>query len=459
MTSSPIASRKCRNLITNGRWANYGRTSYGGNPVVQQTLPAFYLYFTPVYVVLAFFLVAALFIPLGVISILASDRFYEVRQAYNEIHRYQYIPTNPAVNINQGIRSFTVGNKTYKQGTRTRVMLEVRETLKAPVYLYYTLGNFFQNFRDYHNGASRNLLRGTERRSGRYKECEPFQKPGFLNDALGKEVHVDVDGKIHVMHYGDFIYNPCGMAPWSMFNDTFVLYRVVNPKTGNAPSAADLVMICNSSDFGPRGEPLGQSASPNHCHKKGITWKADEEIRYKPLQPQLKWWSLRYPYPNDNVYLTNGWYVDEPGHSLTDPSDYDLQVWLRGAALPNFRKLLRIIDVDLEKGQYVMEIEEFFDVTTFRGSKGFLLRTTSWVGKDGHALGIAFLVVGALSFVLGASFAIEFFLQRNRDDRPLPEPKARWYIFDPNGVEMRVYYEQLTKRQVPKRQSFQNEIQ
>ncbi|RNE97971.1 hypothetical protein TraAM80_09038 [Trypanosoma rangeli] len=424
----------------------YGRTSYGGNSLIQQTLPAFFLYFTPFLVILAFAVVALLFVPLGIISILVGDRYYEVRQNYNEIHQYQYLPTDPSVNVNEGIRAFKVGNVIHRQGTRTRVKLEVRETLKAPVYLYYTLGNFFQNFRDFHDGASRNMLRGKDHHGDTHKECEPFRKPGFLNGEQHKEVKVEVDGVAHVLRYGDFTYNPCGMAPWSMFNDTFVLYRVEAPASDFPQSADKLVMICNSSDFGPTGNPLGQSVSRNYCRKHGISWKADTEIRFKPLHTSMRHWSLRYPYPNDDVYLTNGWYANEPGHSLTDPADYDLHVWLRRSVLPNFRKLLRIIDVDLEKGMYVMDIEEYFDVTTFRGSKGFLLRTQSWLGKDGHALGIAFLSVGGLAFVVGATFSIEFLLRRHKDARPLPEPKARWYIFDPKSVEMRVYYEQLTRR-------------
>ncbi|RNF01346.1 uncharacterized protein Tco025E_08589 [Trypanosoma conorhini] len=446
MYSAPGTSKQGTSLTMGSRWATYGRTSYGGNPIIQQTLPALFLYFTPLAVLLAFAVVTLLFIPLGISSILASDRYYEVRQQYSAIHRYQYLPTDPSVNVNQGIRAFTVGNVTHRQGTRTRVTLELRETLKAPVYLYYTLENFFQNFRDFHDGASRNLLRGKERRSKTYKECEPFQKPGFLNGMLGKEVKVEEKGVARVLRYEDFIYNPCGMAPWSMFNDTFVLYRVEAPAGGGTHSADNLMLICNSSDFGPTGKPLGHSVARNHCRKRGISWKADRKVRYKPLRTSLRRWSLRYPYPNDDVYLTNGWYANEPGHSLTDPADYDVHVWLRGSALPNFRKLLRIIDVDLEKGKYVMDIEEYFDVTTFRGAKGFLLRTRSWVGKDGHALGIAFLSVGALAFVLGLTFATEFFLRRHKDARPLPEPKSRWYVFDPNSVEMRVYYEQLTRR-------------
>ncbi|KAH9586390.1 CDC50/LEM3 family [Trypanosoma melophagium] len=447
--------QKYRNTFKNF-WALYGRTSYGGNPISQQTLPSFFLYSSPFILLPVFIAVTVIFVLLGVVLIIAGDRYYEVEQKYNDIHRYQYIPSDPQVNINQGIRKFLVGNTTHSQGTRTRVLFEVRETLKAPVYLYYTLDNFYQNFRDFHNGRSKHLMLGKERKRGRYQECLPFEKPGFLDDSSDNVVRVEADGTTHTLQYRDFVYNPCGVAPWSMFNDTFILYRVEQQEDGEnsgdkntnsnpSPMPESLIMICNTSDFSANGNPLGHSVTPNKCRKKGISWKADEKVRYKELKRGLKLWSLRYPYPNDNVYLTNGWYANEPGHSLADPLDYDLQVWLRGAFLPKFRKLLRIIDVDLDEGKYVMDIDEFFDVTTLQGSKGFLLSTAAWVKKDGHGLGIAFLVVGATSFILAITFGIEFLL-RWQYSKSLPEPKARWYIFDPNSMEMRIYYEQRTKR-------------
>ncbi|ORC84294.1 uncharacterized protein TM35_000461130 [Trypanosoma theileri] len=441
-------------------WSSYGRTSYGGNPVSQQTLPSFFLYSSPYILLPIFFLVSAIFIALGIVLIVAADHYYEVELEYSDIHRYQYIPTDPMVNINQGIRKFLVGNTTHAQGTRTRVMFEVQETLKAPVYLYYTLDNFFQNFRDFHNGRSKHLMLGRERLSGKYPECMPFEKPGYLDNTGDNIVQIEAGGITQKLRYHDFVYNPCGVAPWSMFNDTFILYHVEeqtnnessgdnitnsNSNSGISPTVENITMICNSSDFSANGDPLGYSTTPNKCHKKGISWKADEKIRYKKLRTGFKLWTLHYPYQNDNVYLTNGWYANEPGHSLTDPLDYDLQVWIRGAFLPKFRKLLRIIDVDLKKGKYIMDIDEFFDVTTLRGSKGFVLSTSAWIKKDGHGLGIAFLVVGAISFILAVTFSIEF-LFRWRQNKTLPEPKARWYIFDPNSMEMRIYYEQRTKR-------------
>ncbi|KEG09490.1 hypothetical protein DQ04_05131050 [Trypanosoma grayi] len=447
MSNAPGASTSSRKTWKS-RWVAYGRTSYGGNPVTQQTLPSFFLYATPYVVIPVFAVVAVVFIALGVYLVLERDRHYEVRQTYSDIHRYQYVPTDPNINVNQGIRSFVVGNTTHTQGTRTRVTLEVLQTLKAPVYLYYTLENFFQNFRGFHNGHSRHQMKGAERISGKYKECMPFERPGLLDGSGSTKVHVTLDGTSHTMEYQDFTYNPCGIAPWSMFNDTFVLYRVVSspPNASDVESDADLVMICNTSDFGVTGEPLGQSASPNHCRKKGISWPADEQVRFKSLKTGVGQWSLRYPYPNDDAYLTNGWYANEPGHRLTDPQDLDLQVWVRSAAVPNFRKLLRIIDVDLEEGQYVMEIDEFFDVTTLQGAKGFLLNTASWVGKESGGLGIAFLVVGSVSFIVGVSFAIEYLLRWRTYEHTLREPKARWYVFDPNSVEMRLYYTERTKR-------------
>lgn len=47
-----------------------------------------------------------------------------------------------------------------------------------------------------------------------------------------------------------------------------------------------------------------------------------------------------------------------------------------------------------------------FPVTSFDGKKRVILSTTSWIGGKNPFLGIAYITVGILCLVLGASFLI-----------------------------------------------------
>lgn len=47
-----------------------------------------------------------------------------------------------------------------------------------------------------------------------------------------------------------------------------------------------------------------------------------------------------------------------------------------------------------------------FPVTSFDGEKRVILSTTSWIGGKNPFLGIAYITVGILCLVLGASFLI-----------------------------------------------------
>ena len=88
----------------------------------------------------------------------------------------------------------------------------------------------------------------------------------------------------------------------------------------------------------------------------------------------------------------------------------DLIVWMRIAALPNFRKLYRKINHSgdyadgLPKGDYVLDIEYNFEVVSFKGRKNIVLTTQSLLGGRNLFLGIAYIVVGGICIILGIVF-------------------------------------------------------
>ena len=78
---------------------------------------------------------------------------------------------------------------------------------------------------------------------------------------------------------------------------------------------------------------------------------------------------------------------------------------MRTAGLPNFRKLYAKIEEDLQ-GDYWLQIENNFDVSSFEGSKHFVLSTTNVLGGQNYFLAICYIIVGGLCLM----FAVIFFI-------------------------------------------------
>ena len=81
---------------------------------------------------------------------------------------------------------------------------------------------------------------------------------------------------------------------------------------------------------------------------------------------------------------------------------------MRTAGLPNFRKLYGKINDDLKKGTYTVAISNTYDVSSFAGSKYFVLPTTNIFGGTNYFLAICYIVVGALCIMFGIIFLIAY---------------------------------------------------
>ena len=81
---------------------------------------------------------------------------------------------------------------------------------------------------------------------------------------------------------------------------------------------------------------------------------------------------------------------------------------MRTAGLPNFRKLYGEIQSDLTKGKYLLEVDNQYDVSSFAGSKYFVLSTTNVLGGTNYFLAICYIIVGALCIMFGIIFFIAY---------------------------------------------------
>ena len=167
---------------------------------------------------------------------------------------------------------------------------------------------------------------------------------------------------------------PCGLIAWSLFNDTYKFVR--------------------------------ENAELN-VNKHNIAWKSDRKHKFGKNV---------YPFNFQNGSLIGGAKLD-PSIPLSEQED--LIVWMRTAALPNFRKLYGRIEVDLHANDFItVQLQNNYNTYSFGGKKKLVLSTTSWLGGKNDFLGIAYLSVGVLCIVL----AMVFFVLHIKNPRPLGDP-------------------------------------
>ncbi|GLU10604.1 hypothetical protein SLE2022_273970 [Rubroshorea leprosula] len=151
----------------------------------QQELPACKPILTPGLVITTFIVIGIIFIPVGLVSLFASEQVVEIVDQYDD----GCVPRNYSNNKLAYIRS----KLTDKSCTRT---LNIVKPMKSPIYIYYQLDNFYQNHRRYVKSRSDKQLRSKTGES-ETKLCDPEG--------------VSANGPIV----------PCGLIAWSLFNDTY----------------------------------------------------------------------------------------------------------------------------------------------------------------------------------------------------------------------------------------------
>ena len=101
-------------------------------------------------------------------------------------------------------------------GDECTVKVTIPEEMKAPVFVYYELTNFYQSHRRYLTSKSSSQLKGEEISLGDAESsCSPMVKNKDLGQTKAYKSGIDLDPEAVAI--------PCGLGAVTMFRDTFSL--------------------------------------------------------------------------------------------------------------------------------------------------------------------------------------------------------------------------------------------
>ncbi|KAE9532799.1 hypothetical protein AGLY_009880 [Aphis glycines] len=232
------------------------------------------------------------------------------------------------------------------------IPFKLEEDFSSNVFMYYGLTNYYQNHRRYVKSRDDFQLLGKLSKTPS-SDCAPFD------------------------YHNNKPIAPCGAIANSLFSDNLTL--VYNDK-------------------------------PVPLLRTQIAWESDKNIKYQNPKGDLKEAFKDFEKPID--WRVNIWELDKENDSNNGFENEDLIVWMRTAALPDFRKLYRRIEHKnefkngLPKGNYKLVIEYNYPVAGFGGTKSLILSNTSFTGGRNLFLGYAYIVVGCCCFLLGLMFLI-----------------------------------------------------
>jgi hypothetical protein len=376
-------------------------------PFRQQTLKAWRPILTPRVVILTFFLVGCVFIPIGCFIMAESEKVIEA-----ETGDYSALCCEDNCDATDGTRV---------DKNPCTITLDVPEDMSPPIYMYYKLTDFYQNHRRYVKSRSDAQLRGVEN-----------LKPSVIK-AECTDVHVrgDPDGADNVSN----VVSPCGLISWSLFNDSFAL----SEKAGAAVAISSQGIAWESdTKYKFRNSPEGTTGQffPPFAYERQA---GCGELSDDP-DPELQKLCEAYRAACSTAECRQAGLCFP--HSGRCVEDEHFMVWMRTAGLPTFRKLYAKIDTQLTKGSYEIEVSNgrlhiqedgtstrwnhgtdtaqrgLFPVHGFGGQKSVVLSTMSFMGGKNSFLGVAYIVVGALCLAL----ALLFFIKDHLSPRKLGDP-------------------------------------
>ncbi|XP_043118233.1 cell cycle control protein 50B [Puntigrus tetrazona] len=322
----------------------------------QQRLPAWQPILSAGIVIPGFLVIGLAFIGIGIALFLTSQTIQVLEMDYTGVEK-------DSACFRCTIQSI--------QNCSCEITFSLSSLFTGPVFFYYGLSNYYQNFRKY--GVSKDyyqLTGDTKYFKSPQDACSPYSYDSNKTPIV-----------------------PCGAIASSMFNDTFELYQLINDTKKKVP-----------------------------LDGKGISWWTDYNIKYR--NPSFVNGSFASAF--DGTVKPTNWPKAAYELDLKDQSNngflnQDFLVWMRRAALPQFRKLYRRITegdyaAGLPAGNYSLSVQYNYPVLSFDGRKKVVFSNVSWMGGRNDFLGIAYLVVGSLCVVMSVVMLIVYAKFKFSDD-------------------------------------------
>ncbi|KMZ75068.1 Cell cycle control protein [Zostera marina] len=216
----------------------------------QQELPACKPILTPQWVISVFVIISAVFIPIGIASLLASRDVVEIVDRYDN----DCLTNKTGSTQNEKIK-YIQNSSRNKTCVRS---IKILKDMNQPIYIYYELDNFYQNHRRYVKSRNDGQLRDADKEHDT-EECKPENN--------------DINGQPIV---------PCGLIAWSLFNDTYHFTRK------NKPLKINKKGISWKSD---REHKFGKNVFPKNFQKGPLIGgaKLNESIPLSEQEDLIVW--------------------------------------------------------------------------------------------------------------------------------------------------------------------------
>jgi hypothetical protein len=331
-------------------------------------------------------------------------RVYESHTTDNNMNGLEGVDPTSNLEFVSGCEIGDNPNFMYKQNTSCTIQFEVpldKGDLQPPVLVHYQVNNFYQNYRPYQASLDMGQLLGKlTQDSVSALNCAPLN---IVQNDQGEDIRI----------------NPCGLIANTLFNDVFTLESVVGPDGVPIEGAVmNETGIAWKSDLEwkyrqPEGFTAEPCASLEECSCEGPEWSCTE-----PYQAPNGTY-FRYYYPEDKTTQ----YLYETYPMVVSPIEGVLNehfvVWMRVAALPNFRKLYGYIDTVIPAGSVLtFRVQANWAVVQSQSAKALVVSDNYIFGGKNHWMGTMFIVVGGISAVVGVFFfVIQFLYPRKLGDR------------------------------------------
>jgi hypothetical protein len=194
---------------------------------------------------------------------------------------------------------------------------------------------------------------------------------------------------------------PCGLAAWSLFNDTFTV------KVNGETIEVNKKDIAWKSD---KKHKFGNDIYPSNFQKGRLIGgaKLNESIPVRGFCLFLVTIFILVTIPRMISILL----ILYSYHDFQLSEQEDLIVWMRTAAFPTFRKLYGRIEKEImAEDNITVVIQNNYNTYSFGGSKAVVLSTASWIGGRNNFIGFAYLTIGGLCLFLALGFTVLYMVK------------------------------------------------